>query len=409
MTLRSKPRCVVLKVVLLAVFVGLAACQSIPAVREEATARPAGRFKPVSFAVLEDYDKGDDLQDIARDFQLMNELEVDIMRCSFGWDDYETSPGQYDFAWLEQFVALAAQYNIKLRPYIAYTPMWAGKHGAGDGVAWNDPPASYRQWYTFVYNLAAALSDHPNLLSYEIYNEENSEMWWDGTNDHYKETLRQAARAIRAADPDAQVILGGLTFPDDDWLRPLVEEGYAQYYDITPLHVYSESWGSEAVEDYLGRQYHDVFVPLNNSIGEAEPIWINEIGFPTTPGTTEEQQANWWARAVSTLLSDPEIEHIGIYEIKDLPKGSAVIGDDINYYLGITSVDRTRKLAFHTLDMLTDLLNVGTIMVADTEATVTVTAGEARRLYHHLFVRPDGRQVLFVYDKSGNSTVRVPM
>jgi hypothetical protein len=101
---------------------------------------------------------------------------------------------------LEQFVSLAAEYNIKLRPYIAYTPGWAGKSGGGDADVWNDPPADYAQWYTFVYNLAAALSDHPNLLSYEIYNEENSDQWWDGTNAQYKETLRQAARAIRAAD-----------------------------------------------------------------------------------------------------------------------------------------------------------------------------------------------------------------
>jgi hypothetical protein len=187
----------------------------------------------------------------------------------------------------------------------------------------------------------------------------------------------------------------------------LVEDGYAEYYDITPLHVYSESWSSESVETYLGPQYHEVFVPLNNTRGEAEPIWINEIGYATTPGKTEEQQANWWARAVSTLLADPEIEHIGIYEIKDLPQGSDVIGDAVNYYLGITRTDRTKKLAFHTLDMLTDLLNTGTITPADTEATVTVTSGKSNQLYHHLFIRPDGRQVLFVYDKLGNPTVRV--
>ena len=182
-------------VVLWATLIGLVACQSSPSAPDQAPSiaattgesatRNPGVPKNVSFAVLEDYDKGDDLDDIARDFQLMQELEVDVMRCSFGWDDYEPSPGKYDFAWLEQFVALAAQYNIKLRPYIAYTPAWAGKPGADDTL-WNDPPASYRQWYNFVYNLAAALSDHPKLLSYEIYNEVNSEMCWDGTNYHYK-------------------------------------------------------------------------------------------------------------------------------------------------------------------------------------------------------------------------------
>jgi polysaccharide biosynthesis protein PslG len=412
-------RCpIMLHVVLLATLLCISACQTAPAVTEnatpapratQATPLPADGSKPVSFAVLEDYDKGDDLEDIARDFELMQELGVDTMRCSFGWDDYEPSPGQYDFAWLEQFAAKAAEYDIKLRPYIAYTPAWAGRSGGGDSDDWNNPPKDYAQWYNFVYNLAAALSDHPNVLSYEIYNEVNADQWWDGTNAQYKETLIQGARAVRAADPDAQVLLSGLTYPDDDWLRPLASDGIAQYYDITPLHVYSESWSTEAVEDYLSRQYHEDFVPVNNTTGEGEPIWANEIGYATTPGKTEEQQAYWWVRAVSTLLADPEIEHIGIYEIKDLPQGSAVIGDSVNYHLGITNVDRTKKLAFHTLDMLTDLLDTGTLTVADDEATVTVTSGEARRLYHHLFVRPDGRQVLFVYDKQGTPTVRVSL
>jgi hypothetical protein len=53
--------------------------------------------KKVSFAILEDYDKGEDLNEVAKDFQLMRELEIDTLRCSFGWDDYEPVRGQYDF------------------------------------------------------------------------------------------------------------------------------------------------------------------------------------------------------------------------------------------------------------------------------------------------------------------------
>jgi hypothetical protein len=36
---------------------------------------------------------------------------------------------------------------------------------------------------------------------------------------------------------------------------------------------------------------------------------------------------------------------------------------------------------------------------------VTVSAGEAKELYRHLFKRPDGSQVLFIYDKSASPTV----
>jgi len=169
-------------------------------------------------------------------------------------------------------------------------------------VDWNNPPADYRAWNQFVYNLAYALRDYPNVLSYEIYNEENAPFWWDGSVDQYKETLRYASVGIRAADPDAQVILGGFVFPDDDWLRPIVQSGYARYYDITAFHAYPETWTKEdvVVENYLDAGYRR-FIADNQNPGEDEPIWINEMGFAATPDKTERDQANWWARAVSTF------------------------------------------------------------------------------------------------------------
>jgi polysaccharide biosynthesis protein PslG len=392
----------------LLLFLGwISSCNFLPALRLPQTTSQS-ITKKISFAILEDYDKGEDLKEIAKDFELMKELEIDVLRCSFGWDDYEPVRGQYDFAWLREFVKLAAQHGIKLRPYIGYTPRWAGTAGSGDGVDWNNPPADYQAWYDFVYNLASALRGFPNVLSYEIYNEENSPQWWDGSIEEYKETLRQGARAVRAANPQAQVLLGGFVFPDVDWLRSIAQDGYARYYDITPFHAYPETWTESdvVVENYLGRHYRESFVRDNKSLGEAEPIWINEMGFSATPDKTELQQANWWARAVSTFLADAHIEHIGVYEIKDLPLGKDAIGDKKNHYLGIARADRVKKLAFYTLDMLTDLLDVGTITTADGDVTITVSEGKPSELYRHLFKRPDGSQVLFIYDKSANPTVR---
>ena len=66
-----------------------------------------------------------------------------------------------------------------------------------------------------------------------------------------------------------------------------------------------------------------------------------------------------------------------------------------------------KKLAFFTLKRLIALLDTGTLTVADAELRVEVTGGKKGELYHHLFVRPDGRQVLFVWDKRGSPTVRL--
>jgi hypothetical protein len=376
---------------------------------------PATRFLPntlprtISFAVLEDYDKGADLAEIAKDFQLMKELKIDVLRCSFGWDDYEPVQGQYDFAWLRDFVQLAARYDIKLRPYIGYTPRWAGAAGSDD-QNWNDPPRDYRVWYEFVYQIAYALRDYPNVLSYEIYNEQNARLWWDGSIEQYKETLRYAALAIRAADSDAQILLGGFVFADADWLGSIVRSGHAQYYDVAPFHAYPETWtpNSVFVENYLDEHYRN-FVRDNQALGEGKPIWINEMGFAATPGKSELEQANWWARAVSTFLTDAYIEHIGVYEIKDLPVGQNIIGDEKNYHLGLTRADRTKKLGFHTVALLKDLLGTVPISSSDRDATVIVATGDVGDLYWRLFRRSDGKQVLFIYDKTGHPTVRISL
>lgn len=138
-----------------------------------------------------------------------------------------------------------------------------------------------------------------------------------------------------------------------------------------------------------------------------QPIWINETGFATSPGKTEQDQANWWARAIATFTAAPSIEHLGIYQIRDRKKSERVIGEDENYYLGITRSDRTKKMAFHLLKRLLPLLNTGYITVADAELSVDIAEGKPGELYHHLFVLPDGGQVLFVWDKIEGPTLRL--
>jgi hypothetical protein len=55
--------------------------------------------------------------------------------------------------------------------------------------------------------------------------------------------------------------------------------------------------------------------------------------------------------------------------------------------------------------LLVRLFGGDSITVADGDLDVRVTRGAPGELYHHLFVRPDGRRLVFVWDRSGNPTV----
>jgi polysaccharide biosynthesis protein PslG len=364
--------------------------------------------KAISFAILEDYDKGTPLRKVAADFALFKELGVPVWRGSFGWDDYEPARGHWDLAWLDRFATLADTMGISLRPYLGYTPEWAARGGSDENV-WNDPPRREEDWARFVDVVARKLRRHRSILSYEIYNEENVPLWWDGTPADYARVLGDAARAVRHGDPGAQVLLGGMVWPDVNWLEHTCDGGHA-VFDVVPFHAYPETWtpDSVTVENYLGPGFGDFLSQADRLCGR-KPVWINEAGFATSPGKTERQQAEWWARAFATFLAAPRVEHLGIYEIRDQQQNTPVIGDSPNYYLGLIRRDGGRKVAFETVKLLVRLFKSDSITVADSALAVRVTRGKPGKLYQHLFVRRDGSQVLFLWDRTGSPVVEATL
>jgi hypothetical protein len=366
--------------------------------------------KRVDFSILEDYDKGDDLDDIAKDFDLFHELGVTTWRGSFGWDDYEPSQGAYDFEWLHRFADLAASRGITLRPYIGYTPSWASAGGTDTDV-WNDPPKDLEAWYRFVRRLAGEMRRHRNIVSYEIYNEENVRQWWDGTAAAYREVLRRGADAIRDGNPDAQVLLGGMVYPDAEWVGTMCQDnGSGRRVDVIPFHAYPETWTPPdvRVETYLGPTFAQSFVHETDLACGRKALWINETGYATTPGRTEADQARWWLRAVATFVAQPRIEHIGIYEIKDLRADRAAIGDQPNYHLGLTTVDRKKKMAFGTVARLVSLLRGDVSAIDKARLTVSGSTPDGK-VYHSLFSRADGTHLLFLWAQGTNAVVDVQL
>ena len=392
----------------------MAACSSrLVEVAPPASPRAAADsafVKSLSFSLLEDYGVGENLAGIENDFTLMHELGISTWRGSLGWDDLEPERGQYDFQWVHAFAELAQRERITLRPYIGYTPKWAALGRRGDDAYWNDPPAEPGSWVAFVGALATQMQRHPNVASYEIYNEPDSRIWWDGTPTEYFQVLAGASTAIRAAHPGAQVIMGGLVRPDAEWLDRMCEEfrgGPA--FDVVAFHAYPETWTEDSVtvETYLDAEYHDEFAPRADSLCGGKPIWLNELGFATAGEKTEWDQANWWVRTIATYAADRHIGHLGIFQLRDRPAPNPELADDPNHHLGLVRADGTRKIAFNTVQMLVALLSADSLVVADAEPEIRLRSRRERELYRHLFVRPDGRQVLILWDRRGAPTLEI--
>jgi hypothetical protein len=376
---------------------------------------PASGQKALRFAILEDYDKGADLAAVNTDFDLFLELGVPEWRGSFGWDDYEPERGRYDFAWLHDFITLAEKRGITLRPYLAYTPEWAAGGHDSDGQAWNQPPRDQAAWGAFVGAMTTEVGHHTNVPSLEIYNEQNVTQWWEGTRGEYATTLRTAVQAIRRSEralgraTRLQVIAGGLVFPDLEWIEDVcVTRMDAPPFDILAIHAYPETWTPEGttVENYFGDGFRESFIPGADRACGAKRIFVNETGYATVAGRTEQEQASWWARAIATFAAEPRVEAIGIYEIRDLAPDKPAIGDAPNYHLGLLTTDGRRKLAFSTVDLLTTLLGEQEIRVSPDAFTVErpSPAGEP---HHRAFTRADGTRVLIVWNRTAAERVLV--
>lgn len=121
---------------------------------------------------------------------------------------------------------------------------------------------------------------------WEVWNEPDYQLFWNGTVEEYYRLLEVAYKSIKAADPEATVILGGLAFYDQrDWFPALLRQSGGDpgraYFDVFSFHHYLSVYNSEQ----LIQQAH---ASLSSFGMENIPIWITESGvsvwddFPAT-------------------------------------------------------------------------------------------------------------------------------
>lgn len=247
---------------------------------------------------------------------------IQVVRSDAPWYLIEPhAPGAAGPVWqawqTDNWVADLAYRHLTWEPIIDYSAPWTTQPGCQATCA----PASYADYATFAQFVAARYgpggsfwSLHPNLpylpvRTFEIWNEEDgSYFWWPGPDAAtYDQLYAMARTAIRAVDPSAQVIVGGLT---DALPKPGASLDYAGWFvtwmlyadpalkgniDGFGLHPYGADAG--AVEQMVATFRHEI-----DGLGfQANPIDITEFGWTTGDATRESwraQQMSAVARAV---------------------------------------------------------------------------------------------------------------
>lgn len=184
--------------------------------------------------------------------------------------------------------------------------------------------------------MAAQAARHPSVRYWELFNEQDAPGWTNwfggdaGTHDNgsplcavrgsasteqqgyeYAQMLKRVYPAIKNANPDAYVVVGGLVGTDSwDFIRGIYRGGGKPYFDVMAIHTYG------ATPDEPVRVRGQTVVNLINGNGDrGRPLWNTEFGagagsyvsawgFPHATGgddgtVFDNYQRDWWRDAIS--------------------------------------------------------------------------------------------------------------
>lgn len=363
---------------------------------------PAGAYRQVALGLCEDYPPdGLTFEEIRRDFELLQAHDTRLLRISVPWGDVEPAPGQYRFDFLDQFVALAREHGLTLAPYICYTPRWNSAGGPHD--YWRNPPVDFDAFERFMERLAGRYRE--SIRTWEIWNEPDNSEFWAGSVADYARLLNVGARAVRRGNPQAQVVVGGISWNTDFLLALFRDHDAARDAEIVNLHNYYETWidePAERVTDYVARA-----AGIIDRYGEGERLWMAEVGYSTfREGRrvsafysarhdyehTPAYQATYLVRMMALLMATERLDAVAWYEVRDLPLDSKVIGDVNNRHLGITDARLRPKPALAAYGLVKALLSSPHRCISDQIRLEGGTAAVA-----HGFERADGMRVVFAW------------
>jgi hypothetical protein len=255
-------------------------------------------------------------------------LGVHWVRMFATWPDLEPARGTLAPAWLSLYEQSIRQLapGTKVLLDVVDSPQW--ETGSPDE---HMPPANPADYAAMLASVARRFGSR--VAAYEIWNEEDEPRWWLGAPDPagYTHLLQAVYPAVKAAEPHATIVLGGLTGNDYPFLQGVYGAGGRGYFDAVGVHTdtacnilspyeYLRGADNRMIPDsFLAyREVHAVMV----ANGDDKPIWMTELSWRTTSalcsegmwagqkaaGVSDQQQATFLRQAYHCLAQDPYVQ-----------------------------------------------------------------------------------------------------
>lgn len=240
------------------------------------------------------------------------------VRIGAGWDLVEPEPGQYRWSHSDRDVSQCERYGLEPIFLIVATPRWALDPEKRDKPwGWPAPPEFYPQARTFYRTLADRYKGR--VRYYEFWNEQNGFGWHEVNKpDEYAPILKLAYAALKEADPDCVVAIGGLDgagwkgYPS--YLERLYELGCGDYFDAVGVHPYRIDG---PIDGRSLQRIHEILV--RHGHGDRK-LWLTEYGWSNEYG--HDNKARWLAESLD-MLTSPEFHFVfqaSVHTLRDFDR-----------------------------------------------------------------------------------------
>jgi hypothetical protein len=225
-----------------------------------------------------------DRLDVGTGFDAAIAAGVHWMRLRVSWFDIEpfnTTPANYQWATLDSSIQAAQRAGITLIVTVEGNPSWAAATLQG-------PVNNLNDFKEFV----GALAQRYSYVSYwEIYNEPDNINNFGGKGAVYAAQLNAAYTAIKAANPQAQIVMGGIALDwfedeggafDRNFLNDMLAACAQPCFDIANFHYYPVFRANWEVygRDIIGKA--NGFRQLLAARGYSRPMVSTETGWGST-------------------------------------------------------------------------------------------------------------------------------
>jgi len=231
-----------------------------------------------------------DIPESLKETEIFSSLGANYVRIDAKWTDLESENGNWDFSRYDEKIRLAAAEGQQIILILAYSHPRAWR--SEDGNARCIRPERVPLYLNYIKAVHERWGDV--VVGYEIWNEPNLHIFWEGSDDEFFHLSKEAAQYLKNIAAQKLVAVGSIQL--SPWIcgmrymRKFVKSGALGFADAISVHPYGSWIPSQAKWVAKTREFMD-----NHGYSDKK-IWITEVGYPTKslyPYRVSQEEMPW--------------------------------------------------------------------------------------------------------------------